>query len=118
MYSYVSCHIFLVSKNQTQATEKQIRQEFDQLREFLKKEEETRLASLRQEEEEKKELVKKKSDGITRDILTFSQAVIAIENEIASSDALFLQVREVETCLSLSAVSSSTLFLTVCYLPF
>lgn len=37
-------------------------------------------------------MVKKKSDGITRDILTSSQAVIAIENEMASSDALFLQV--------------------------
>uniref|UniRef100_A0A3P8S9K7 Tripartite motif containing 35-12 n=1 Tax=Amphiprion percula TaxID=161767 RepID=A0A3P8S9K7_AMPPE len=78
-------------KNQTQGTEKQIREEFEQLREFLQKEEAARLAVLQQEDEEKKELVKKKSDSITRDILTFSHAVIAIENEIASSDALFLQ---------------------------
>ncbi|KAF0032805.1 E3 ubiquitin-protein ligase TRIM35 [Scophthalmus maximus] len=78
-------------KNQTQATEKQIREEFEQLREFLRREEAARLAALQQEDEEKKELVKKKSDSITREILTFSHAVIAIENEIASSDALFLQ---------------------------
>ncbi|XP_023133726.2 E3 ubiquitin-protein ligase TRIM39 [Amphiprion ocellaris] len=78
-------------KNQTQGTEKQIREEFEQLREFLQKEEAARLAVLQQEDEEKKELVRKKSDSITRDILTFSHAVIAIENEIASSDALFLQ---------------------------
>ncbi|XP_029996165.1 E3 ubiquitin-protein ligase TRIM39-like [Sphaeramia orbicularis] len=78
-------------KNQTQATEKQIREEFEELREFLQKEESARLSALQQEDEDKKELVKRKSDSITRDILTFSHAVIAIENEIASSDALFLQ---------------------------
>lgn len=78
-------------KNQTQETEKLIRQEFEELREFLLREESARLAALQQEDEEKKELVKKKADGITRDILTFSHAIIAIENEIASSDALFLQ---------------------------
>uniref|UniRef100_A0A3B4YYX3 E3 ubiquitin-protein ligase TRIM39-like n=1 Tax=Stegastes partitus TaxID=144197 RepID=A0A3B4YYX3_9TELE len=78
-------------KNQTQATEKQIREEFEQLREFLQKEEAARLAVLQKEDEERKDLVKRKSDSITRDILTFSHAVIAIENEIASSDALFLQ---------------------------
>lgn len=83
---------FHVCQNQTQATEKQIKEEFEQLREFLQREETARLAALRQEDEEKKELVKKKSESITRGILTFSHAVIAIENEIASSDALFLKV--------------------------
>ncbi|XP_036943939.1 tripartite motif-containing protein 35 [Acanthopagrus latus] len=78
-------------QNQTQATEKQIREEFQQLREFLEKEEAARLAALQQEDEEKKELVKRKSDSITSAILTSSHAVIAIENEIASSDALFLK---------------------------
>ncbi|XP_074552642.1 E3 ubiquitin-protein ligase TRIM35-like [Halichoeres trimaculatus] len=78
-------------KNQTQATEKQIKEEFQQLRDFLQQEEEARLEALKQEDEEKKELVKRKSDCITSGILTFSHAVIAIENEIASSDALFLK---------------------------
>uniref|UniRef100_A0A096LUC4 E3 ubiquitin-protein ligase TRIM39-like n=1 Tax=Poecilia formosa TaxID=48698 RepID=A0A096LUC4_POEFO len=78
-------------QNQTQATEKQIRQEFAELREFLEHEEEARLATLQKEDEEKRELVRKKSESITRDILTFSHAVIAVENEIASGDAQFLQ---------------------------
>lgn len=82
----------LVWQNQTQATEKQIRAEFEQLRQFLQREEEARLAALQQEDEEKRELVRKKSESITRDILTFSHAVIALENEIASDDVLFLQV--------------------------
>nr|XP_046270632.1 E3 ubiquitin-protein ligase TRIM35 [Scatophagus argus] len=77
-------------KNQTQATEKQIKEEFEQLREFLQKEETVRLAALKLEDEEKKELMRKKSESITSAILTFSHAIIAIENEIASSDALFL----------------------------
>lgn len=94
---------FHVCQNQTQATEKQIKEEFAQLREFLQKEEVARLAALQQEHEEKKELVKKKSDSITRDILTFSQAVIAIENEIASSDALFLQVSMFSVFFSLNS---------------
>lgn len=47
---------------------------------------------LAQEEETKKQMMKKKTDVIARDILTFSQAVIAIENEIANADSLFLQV--------------------------
>lgn len=64
---------------------------FKQLREFLEGEETTRLAALHEESEEKKELVKKKSDSISSCILTFSHAVIAIENEIASNDALFLK---------------------------
>ncbi|XP_076000173.1 E3 ubiquitin-protein ligase TRIM35-like [Genypterus blacodes] len=78
-------------KSQSQATEKQIREEFGQLRLFLEKEEAARLSALQEEDEEKKELVKKKSDSITRDILTLSHAVIAVENELASGDALFLQ---------------------------
>ncbi|KAM3597201.1 uncharacterized protein V6R79_001287 [Siganus canaliculatus] len=78
-------------KSQTQATEKLIKQEFEQLRHFLQEQEATRLAALKQEEEERKELVRKKSDSITSGILTFSHAVIAIENEMASSDALFLK---------------------------
>nr|XP_057905248.1 E3 ubiquitin-protein ligase TRIM39 [Doryrhamphus excisus] len=78
-------------KNQAQAAEKQVKEEFEQLRDFLQKEEAARLAALQQEEEGKRELVRKKSESITRDILTFSHAVIAVENEIASADALFLQ---------------------------
>lgn len=79
-------------QNQTQATERQIREAFEQMREFLGKEESTRLGALQQESEEKKELVKKKTDSISSCILTFSHAVIAIENEMASNDALFLKV--------------------------
>ncbi|XP_010872671.4 tripartite motif-containing protein 35 [Esox lucius] len=78
-------------KNQTQQTEKRIREEFEELRQFLHKEEESRIAVLHEEDEQKRHLVKKNTEAITRDILTLSHVIIAIDNEIESSDALFLQ---------------------------
>nr|XP_020465878.1 zinc-binding protein A33-like [Monopterus albus] len=78
-------------KNQTQATEKHIKEAFEKLREFLQQDEATRLATLQREYEEKKELVKKKTESITRDIFALSQTVVATENDLASSDVLFLQ---------------------------
>ncbi|KAJ7989607.1 hypothetical protein DPEC_G00306280 [Dallia pectoralis] len=78
-------------KNQTQQTEKNIREEFEELRQFLLKEEETRIAALLEEDEQKRHLVRKRTESLTRDILVLSHAIIAIDNEIESSDALFLQ---------------------------
>ncbi|CAM4407944.1 unnamed protein product [Leuciscus chuanchicus] len=78
-------------KNQREQTEKQIHEEFAELQKFLLKEEAARIAVLAEEAETKKLTMKKKTDLITRDILTFSQAVMAIENEIAGDDSLFLQ---------------------------
>lgn len=94
-YLHYSVHyLFYVgfTQNQRVQTEKQIREEFAELQKFLLKEEAARIAVLAEEEETKKQTMKKKTDLITRDILTFSQAVMAIENEIASDDSLFLQV--------------------------
>ncbi|XP_030193699.1 tripartite motif-containing protein 35 [Gadus morhua] len=78
-------------KSQSQATEQQIRKEFEQLRAFLQREEEARLLLLQQEHEDKKLLAKKRTDNVTKDILALSHAVIAVENETAAGDALFLQ---------------------------
>ncbi|XP_016146392.1 E3 ubiquitin-protein ligase TRIM39-like [Sinocyclocheilus grahami] len=78
-------------KNQRQQTEKQVHEEFEELRQFLLKEEAARIAVLAEEEETKKQTMKKKTEIIARDILSFSHAVMAIENEIANDDSLFLQ---------------------------
>ncbi|KAG7243467.1 hypothetical protein INR49_011023 [Caranx melampygus] len=71
-------------KNQTQATEKEIKEEFEQLREFLQKEEEARLASLRQENEEKNELVKKKAQIPHKDPGKVSGALINVAKHVSS----------------------------------
>ncbi|XP_062388911.1 E3 ubiquitin-protein ligase TRIM39 [Sardina pilchardus] len=83
--------ITVYMKNQKQMTEKQIKEDFAQMYQFLQKEEAARLAALEEEEEQKKQIMKRKTDSISRDILTLSHAVIAIENEIAGSDTTFLQ---------------------------
>lgn len=93
---YLSYDPFLLFvQSQTQQTENHIREEFEQLRQFLQNEEEARIAILQEEDEQKRHLVRKKAEGITADILTLSHAIIAIDNDIASSDALFLQVRRI-----------------------
>ncbi|XP_035380762.1 tripartite motif-containing protein 35 isoform X1 [Electrophorus electricus] len=78
-------------KEQRVQAEKQIREEFAEIRQFLGKEEAARIALLAEEDEEKRQLMKKKTDNITRDILTFTHAVKAIDDEVANSDSLFLR---------------------------
>ncbi|KAJ3601220.1 hypothetical protein NHX12_032193 [Muraenolepis orangiensis] len=78
-------------KNQSHATEDQIREDFEELRLFLQREEATRQAALQQEHEDKLLLAKKRSDRLTSNILALSHAIAAVENEVASGDALFLQ---------------------------
>uniref|UniRef100_A0AAY4BWU1 RING-type E3 ubiquitin transferase n=1 Tax=Denticeps clupeoides TaxID=299321 RepID=A0AAY4BWU1_9TELE len=75
----------------SQDTERQIKDQFAELHQFLQKEEAARLALLQEEEEQKRQVTKKRTDCITLDILTLSHAIIAIENEIASNDMTFLQ---------------------------
>ncbi|KPP61176.1 E3 ubiquitin-protein ligase TRIM39-like [Scleropages formosus] len=78
-------------KNQLQRTERQMKEEFDQLHQFLQKEEADRIAALRDEHERKSQLVKRKTECLMRDILSISNTIIGIDNEISASDALFLQ---------------------------
>ncbi|MCJ8746044.1 hypothetical protein PDJAM_G00137230 [Pangasius djambal] len=78
-------------KNQRQQAEKQIREEFAEIKQFLEKQELARIALLAEEEEEKLHLMKKNTDNLSRDILMFSHAVRTIDDEIANSDFVFLQ---------------------------
>lgn len=83
-----------VGQNQRQQAEKRIREEFDEIRQFLEKQEQARIALLAEEEEEKFHLMKKNTDNLSQDILSFSHAVRTIDDEIANSDAVFLKVWE------------------------
>ncbi|XP_053348988.1 zinc-binding protein A33 [Clarias gariepinus] len=78
-------------KNQRQQAEKQIREEFAEIRQFLEKQELARIALLAEEEEEKLLLMKKNTDRLLRDILMFSHAVRTIDEEISYSDPVFLK---------------------------
>ncbi|KAK2836202.1 hypothetical protein Q7C36_014071 [Tachysurus vachellii] len=86
-YDDITVHI----KNQRQQAEKQIREEFEEIRQFLDKQELERISLLAEEEEEKLHLMKKNTDNLSRDILMFSHAVRTVDDEMSNSEAVFLK---------------------------
>ncbi|XP_062328822.1 E3 ubiquitin-protein ligase TRIM35-like [Osmerus eperlanus] len=78
-------------KIQTQHTERQIKEEFKKLHQFLYEEEEARIAALREEEKQKSQVMKEKIEGLDREISTLSHTIRAIEEELRAEDISFLQ---------------------------
>ncbi|KAL2080936.1 hypothetical protein ACEWY4_022789 [Coilia grayii] len=79
-------------KVQAQQTEKQIKQKFEKLHQFLRDEEAARIAALREEEEQKSQMMKEKIEKMSRDISSLSDTITAIEEQMAADDITFLQV--------------------------
>ncbi|XP_067115917.1 E3 ubiquitin-protein ligase TRIM39-like [Osmerus mordax] len=78
-------------KIQIQHTERRIKEEFQNLHQFLQEEEEARIAALRKEEKQKSQVMKEKIEGLNREISTLSHTIRAIEEELRAEDILFLQ---------------------------
>ncbi|MCJ8732291.1 hypothetical protein PDJAM_G00209620 [Pangasius djambal] len=78
-------------KNQAQHTERQIKEEFEKLHQFLRDEEAARITALREEGEQKSQMIKEKIEKLSRDIASLSDTVRAIEEEIRAEDVSFLQ---------------------------
>uniref|UniRef100_UPI003AAB3C68 E3 ubiquitin-protein ligase TRIM39-like n=1 Tax=Centroberyx gerrardi TaxID=166262 RepID=UPI003AAB3C68 len=78
-------------KVQARHTERQIKEEFKKLHQFLQEEEEARIAALREEEEQKSQMMKEKIEGLSREIAALSDTVRAIEKELRAEDVSFLQ---------------------------
>ncbi|XP_041928108.1 zinc-binding protein A33-like [Alosa sapidissima] len=78
-------------KTQTQNTEKQIKEEFEKLHQFLRDEEAARIAALREEEEQKSQMMKEKIEKMSREISSLSDTIRAIEEEMGADDITFLQ---------------------------
>ncbi|XP_078146405.1 nuclear factor 7, ovary-like [Centroberyx gerrardi] len=78
-------------KVQARCTERQIKEEFKKLHQFLQEEEEARIAALREEEEQKSQMMKEKIEGLSREIAALSDTVRAIEKELRAEDVSFLQ---------------------------
>ncbi|XP_076120241.1 E3 ubiquitin-protein ligase TRIM35-like isoform X2 [Alosa pseudoharengus] len=76
---------------QAQHTERQIKQEFEKLHQFLRDEEGARTAALREEEEQKSQMMKEKIEKMSREIASLSDSIRAIEEEMGSDDITFLQ---------------------------
>ncbi|KAL2080821.1 hypothetical protein ACEWY4_022674 [Coilia grayii] len=80
-------------KTQALDTERQIKEEFEKLHQFLRDEEAARIAALREEEEQKSQMMKEKIEKMSREISSLSDTIRAIEEEMKADDVTFLQVR-------------------------
>ena len=86
----------MILQVQTQHTERQIKEEFEKLHQFLRDEEAARLAALREEEEQKSQMMMKKKikiEKMSREISSLSDTIRAIEGAMGADDITFLQVR-------------------------
>ncbi|XP_062274248.1 nuclear factor 7, brain-like [Scomber scombrus] len=78
------------SKKQLLSTEKQIRAEFNKLHQFLKEEEESRLAALREEEEQKWKTMSREMKRIQEQISSLSDSISAVEEDLQKHNVSFL----------------------------
>ncbi|XP_036955486.1 nuclear factor 7, brain-like [Acanthopagrus latus] len=78
------------SKKQLMSTERQIRAEFNKLHQFLKEEEESRLAALREEEEQKGKTVSREMKMIEEQLSSLSDSICAVEQELQKHNVPFL----------------------------
>ncbi|XP_024130521.1 zinc-binding protein A33-like isoform X2 [Oryzias melastigma] len=78
------------SKKQLLSTETQIRAEFNKLHQFLKEEEESRLAALREEEEQKRKTVSREMKRIQEQMSSLSESISAVEAELQKDKEAFL----------------------------
>ncbi|XP_074494966.1 nuclear factor 7, brain-like [Sebastes fasciatus] len=78
------------SKKQLLSTERQIRAEFNKLHQFLKEEEESRLAALREEEEQKGKTVSREMKMIQEQISSLSYSISAVEEDLQKHNMPFL----------------------------
>ncbi|XP_026199082.1 nuclear factor 7, ovary-like [Anabas testudineus] len=78
------------SKKQLLSTEQQIRAEFNKLQQFLKEEEESRLAALREEEDQKGKTISREMKRIEEQISSLSDSICAVEEELHKHNVPFL----------------------------
>ncbi|XP_033996446.1 zinc-binding protein A33-like isoform X2 [Trematomus bernacchii] len=82
--------VIKVSKKQLLSTERQITAEFNKLHQFLKEEEESRLAALREEEKQKGKTISREMKSIQKHISSLSHSISAVEEELQKHNRPFL----------------------------
>ncbi|XP_062272530.1 zinc-binding protein A33-like [Scomber scombrus] len=78
-------------KVQARDTERQIKEQFKKLHQFLQKEEEAKISALRDEEEQKSKMMKEKIEALSTEIAALSDKIRATEEELRAEDVSFLQ---------------------------
>ncbi|XP_042260587.1 nuclear factor 7, ovary-like [Thunnus maccoyii] len=78
-------------KIQVGDTERQIKEQFKKLHQFLQEEEEARITVLREGEEQKSQMMKEKIETLSREIAALSDTIRTTEEELRAEDISFLQ---------------------------
>uniref|UniRef100_A0A8C1LJ71 Tripartite motif-containing protein 35-like n=1 Tax=Cyprinus carpio TaxID=7962 RepID=A0A8C1LJ71_CYPCA len=81
----------LSQKSQAEHTERQIKQQFEKLQQFLRDEEEATITALREEEEQKKQMMKENLEEINTHISALSHTIKDMEEMMKASDVCFLK---------------------------
>ncbi|XP_067312530.1 zinc-binding protein A33-like [Pseudorasbora parva] len=78
-------------ESQAEHTERQIKEEFEKLHQFLRDEEEATITALREEEEQKKQRMKKKLEEMNTHISALSHTIRDMEEMMKDNDVSFLK---------------------------
>ncbi|XP_053171556.1 E3 ubiquitin-protein ligase TRIM39-like [Scomber japonicus] len=78
-------------KVQARDTERQIKEQFKKLHQFLQEEEEARISALREEEEQKSQMMKRKIETLCKETAALSDTIRTTEEELKAEDVSFLQ---------------------------
>uniref|UniRef100_A0A3Q3WS26 Uncharacterized protein n=1 Tax=Mola mola TaxID=94237 RepID=A0A3Q3WS26_MOLML len=76
---------------QARHTERLIQEQFKKFREFLREEEEARIAALREEEEQKSRRIKEQIEALSRETAALSDTIRAAEEELRAEDVTFMK---------------------------
>ncbi|KAG5274027.1 hypothetical protein AALO_G00158370 [Alosa alosa] len=79
------------TKSQLAATERSIKEVFEQLHQFLREEEEARLTSLREEEEQKGKMIGREIKTLQEQIQTLKDSIQHVENDLKQDSVPFLK---------------------------
>ncbi|XP_041966906.1 nuclear factor 7, brain-like [Alosa sapidissima] len=77
--------------SQRAATERRIQEEFEQLHQWLREEEEARLTAVREEEEQKRKLIDRELDIIQGQMLALENSIHQVENDLKQDNLSFLK---------------------------
>uniref|UniRef100_A0A673N6N7 Zinc-binding protein A33-like n=1 Tax=Sinocyclocheilus rhinocerous TaxID=307959 RepID=A0A673N6N7_9TELE len=80
-------------QSQEENTERQIREEFEALHQFLRDEETSRLSMLKQEKDQKTQMMSDRIEDLENDITSLSNTIRTVEQELRSQDIPFLKVK-------------------------